>query len=367
MSSDERLGPAGSVTSPSVPTEIGARTEAALTAISGQPETLHRIADVFAGEDRQTLASVRNWFWRGEHHLIVFTGTGSSLYAAQAVVPSLNRIGVRAVALDAGELLLHGVPTLAGKVAVVIVSRSGESEEARALVKALKGRVSVLGIVCGEASYLAAMADLVVRVPVPAEGPVALGSYTATIAVLLLLAHVVAGGVVERAASRLHAAAGGVSRVVEGWSEMGSVLATTISRSSLVYLLGSGSSLASALEGALLVQRLAGRPAVGLAPGQFRGGAIDALGQGEVILLAPQGPALEVMQRLAETLVTTPAGVTIISNARPSVFARTARLLPVQYPDDEFAPLVEIIPLQLAAWQLGQELRPLPSRASGGE
>lgn len=335
-----------------------------LADIHSQPEMLHRIADAFTGEGRGTLSEARTWFWRGEYHLIVFTGSGASLYAAQAVVPSLNRIGVRALAVDASELLRHGVPALAGKVAVVIVSQSGESEETRALMQALKTRVNTLAVVCDPESSLASTADLVVDVPISPDSGVALRTYTATIAVLLLLAHVVSGGVVDRAAALLHASADGAARLLQrGAGEL-----IEGPQASTVYLIGSGSSLASAEEGALLLQRLANRPAEGLPPGRFRRGAIDALsGDEQVLLFAPQGPSLNEMRDLAAALVSYRIGFTAITNARPGNFSGAAGIVPVQYPDDTFAPLVEIVPVQLATAMLHGRLTRFQTRVSGEE
>lgn len=337
----------------------GAAPNRYLEDIHGEPETLRTIARVFTGEQRQTLAQVRQWFWRGEHRLIVFTGMGASLFAAQAVVPSLDRIGVRAVAADASELLHYGIPSLAGKVAVVIISQSGESPEVRGLVKALKGRVDILGIVRNQDSFLSSTADLVVPVPAEEDGGVAVRSYTGTVAVLLLLSHVLAGGVVDQAAAALERATEGMVRALD--QAGGERIADLIDRHSIVHLVGRGPSLGSALEGALLFKEGAKFQAEGLSSGQLRHGSVEVIEEGHVSLVfAPRGSTFELQQRLVGELASYGSRVAVLTNARAGSFPEASAVIHVQAPDEAYAPLVEIVPIQLAVYTLATRLGRAP-------
>src|SRR5690349_19731074 len=65
----------------------------------------------------------------GSYRAVTFTGMGSSLYAACAVLPSFWREGWRAGLFEAGELLHYGLPHWRPEGALIAVSQSGESAE----------------------------------------------------------------------------------------------------------------------------------------------------------------------------------------------------------------------------------------------
>jgi fructoselysine-6-P-deglycase FrlB-like protein len=343
----------------------GAHLDAFLADIHRQPFALARIAETFTGEERQTLAAVRRWFWKGEHHLIVFAGTAESLFAAQAIIPTLNRIGIRAVAIDISELLYFGIPSLAGKVAVVLVSASGEGPELRAFMKAVKGRVGVLGIVCNPDSFLAMTADLVVRVPVEDSSAVGVLSYTGTIAVLRLLSHVLAGGVVDQVAHSLNLVTESLSRYLEGRTAV-AALAGCIQPGSAVYLAGRGSSSASAHEGGLLFNTVAHRQAQSVPASDLYGGTRWLAGPSPaVVLFAPQGPAFEAQRQLANELASRHARLVVLTDGKTSGFPGAEVLIRLEYPDDAMAPLVEIAPIQLAVHAMSSQRLSLASDSDG--
>jgi glucosamine--fructose-6-phosphate aminotransferase (isomerizing) len=107
-----------------------------------------------------------------------------------------------------------------------------------------------------------------------------------------------------------------------------------------IYLLGRGSALASAHEGALLLHEAARTPAAALSAAQFRHGPVEVTGAGTraVIFPAP-GPTRELDLALAADLERMGARV---------------RLSDGQGIDHPFEPVVEIIPLQVAACALAQ-------------
>jgi glucosamine--fructose-6-phosphate aminotransferase (isomerizing) len=342
---------------PAAPADVA--VDPYLRDIYAQPASLKRIARFFEGEGRHALSAARQWVWRGEHHLIVFTGMGSSLFAAQAIIPTLNRIGIRAVAFEMTDLIYHGIPSLAGKVAVVVVSESGDDPEVRSLVRALKGRVGVLGITCMADSFLATTADLAV-VAALEESPNSthVGRYTATLSVLRLLAHVLAGGVVDQVTTALTQAAGSIGRYLAGGPGAVGTLADGIHPGTLLYLTGMGPSAASAREGSLLIKRVAHRQAEGVLGGHLGRGGIELVGDDRVIIaFAPQGPGFGASQDLVTALARQGGRIAVVTNGKPSGFPVGSTVIRIEYGDDAIAPLVEIVPVQLLAFALRQHGR----------
>ncbi len=99
---------------------------------------------------------------------VVFTGMGSSLFAAYPAQAFLTSVGIRALVWETAELLHHHLRILKTDTLLVIVSQSGETVEVTRLLKHLPKRVGVLGVVNVESSTLGRRAN--VLLPMPGSG-----------------------------------------------------------------------------------------------------------------------------------------------------------------------------------------------------
>src|SRR5438105_2910771 len=97
---------------------------------------LDRLAELFRGGVKSGVAPGP----------VLFTGMGSSLYAAEAVLARLAAGGVEAAIREAGEWLHYGRDAMPAGGLAVAVSQSGESVETRALAERLSGRVPVVAV-----------------------------------------------------------------------------------------------------------------------------------------------------------------------------------------------------------------------------
>src|SRR5690348_3391009 len=98
--------------------------------------TLARLSEIYPGEVQR----------RNPAGPVLFTGMGSSLYAADAVIPCLAEVGMDAAAREAGEWLHYGMDGTPSAGLVVAISQSGESIETRLLVEQLSGRVPIAAV-----------------------------------------------------------------------------------------------------------------------------------------------------------------------------------------------------------------------------
>lgn len=105
---------------------------------------------------QKTLESVAKRFAQAEEWL--FIGCGSSYYVALSAAATMARLtGLRARALPASEILLYpdAVPSAAGAVVPVLISRSGLTSEVLAAAEVLKSRgISSLAITCASGQPL---------------------------------------------------------------------------------------------------------------------------------------------------------------------------------------------------------------------
>ena len=316
--------------------------------IRGQERSLARVLARQRGEGHGALAEAARLL-RGARKIVV-TGMGASLHAAFPLQYELAAGGFDCVILETGELLHYQEKTCAGAV-VVVISRSGESIEIVNLLARLK-RVAAhtIGITNESGSALAREVDVAVTVGSLADEMVAVQSYTGTVATLLVLAGAVSGGL-EARVEELAGVLPRISILVEAQAEHIQEWDEFFRVGSPIYLLGRGPSYASALEGALLFSETAKEPAVGLASGSFRHGPVEIADEGfRAVVFAAVGRTRELNLGLARDLVRFGAKVRVIGPLGSDVGSLS--FIEVPGVSEWTAPLVDIIPVQVAALRL---------------
>src|SRR5438034_4674053 len=87
--------------------------------------------------------------------VVVFTGMGSSLFAAYPAQAYLSSQGIRAFVWETAELLHHHLKILRPDTLLVAVSQSGEAVEITQLLGRLPEKMGLAAVVNVEASTLA--------------------------------------------------------------------------------------------------------------------------------------------------------------------------------------------------------------------
>lgn len=119
--------------------------------------------------------------------LIVFTGVGKSGIIADKIAMTLVSTGTKALSLPPTNFLHGDIGILSEKDLLVLISRSGETEELFNLVSfARKRQTRLAAIVSNSQSRLARMCDITVHLPIEKElCPFDLAPTTSTVAQLL--------------------------------------------------------------------------------------------------------------------------------------------------------------------------------------
>jgi arabinose-5-phosphate isomerase len=119
--------------------------------------------------------------------LIVFTGVGKSGIIADKIAMTLVSTGTKALYLPPTNFLHGDIGILSDKDLLVLISRSGETEELCTLVPfARKRNTKLAALISNSASRLAKICDIVVHLPVEKElCPFDLAPTTSTAAQLL--------------------------------------------------------------------------------------------------------------------------------------------------------------------------------------
>jgi len=319
--------------------------------ISNQEQSLARVLAHQSGKGHAALTKSASLLQNAKK--IVVTGIGASLHAAFPLHYELAAHGFDSVIVESGELL-HYQERLCSGAVVVVISRSGESVEIVKLLSRVK-EISqyTIGVTNEPESTLAKGASVALTVGSLPDEMVAIQSYTGTVAALMLLAAAVTGDF-DKTHGEMTALLPQVSLLIaanhdriEDWDDF-------FKTGSPIYLLGRGPSYASALEGALLFSETAKEPSVGIASGSFRHGPVEIVDASfRAIVFAPQGKTRDLNLGLAEDLMKFGAKVRIVGPVGPLSHGGPALpFIDVPEVSEKLSPLLDIIPVQLAALRL---------------
>ncbi|MFB3829584.1 MAG: SIS domain-containing protein [Bryobacteraceae bacterium] len=315
-----------------------------LADILSQPQSLARCLEYQNGKGLAAQAAAAEAIAAAP--TVVLSGMGSSYFAAIPLAYHLAAHGVPVAAVEASELL-HYRHSQCKRAAVVLVSRSGETVEITKLLPVLRAHAArVIGVTNEAGSTLAREADIAILVNSLADEAVAVQTYTATLATLLYTGCL---------ATKVELAAPDCSEIARalnaGWESLGPRGA--------VYLLARGPAMATALEGGLLFHEVAKHPATGLSAGYFRHGPVEVVDERFTgIVFASDPVTRELNLALASGLARCGGRVAVVGPepANGCLHWKVPGIGPL------LAPLVEILPVQMAALRLAAERGIVPGR-----
>jgi glucosamine--fructose-6-phosphate aminotransferase (isomerizing) len=299
-------------------------------AIAKQAENLRLSLSVV----EEALSSTDLSRWRGG--TIGFTGMGASANALCATTGQLSPRGQRAVNVPPEELLLMARSALIDSV--VAVSQGGTSLETLAAAKSASD-LPRLVITDAVDSPLANLGEAVVPLGLLEDSVVYVLGYTATIQALgqlsaALLAEELDSGWTELPSS--------LERILADAPEAIDRLAERLGEPRAIDLVGSGSHLASAREGALVLREAARLPTACFRAREYLHGPMEALEKGVLAVVIGDGRevalARDVSRFGVETLLLTTTSVSPMPNL-------TVIKLPALEPEQ--LAVLEIVPIQL--------------------
>ena len=284
---------------------------------------------------------------------------GSSYFACHPAVAELARAGIPAVHADAAELLHFRTRMLSGRVAVVIVSQSGESAEVVRLVRAVRALPrppAVIAVTNGPHNTLAAGADVALDTLAGEEAGPSTKTFVSALVVLGALARVLAGvgpdDAVVRAGEDAALAADAIEKLL-CQPELAERLVALWGARARGVLLGRGPSRAAAEMGALTIKEAAARPVESLQAAQFRHGPLELAGSDlAAFVFATEPETLALDLGLVDELAGLGTTVVAVTPAPDAPGAAVTVRVPNLH--RTVAPAASIVPVQLLAWQLAR-------------
>ena len=321
-----------------------------LAEILEQPEALSRTLRCWLAQDFESrLAKVLP---KTKVPLVVMTGMGSSLDACYPACAFLNRHGLRTVAVESGELLSSYPALCSPKNLLVVVSQSGESAEVVRLMKELDSAFVVVGVTNTADSYLAKQSTVPLLMDAGQEETVSTKTYVATLFLLLMLAYRLVGTPVRERERDFEQTIAVLRSFLAGWRPALKPLVELFRDCAYLSLIARGPSLASALEGALVLKESARRPAEAISGGQFRHGALELVSERYgYILFSGEEQTRPLIRSLGRDIVRYGGRVAFIGG-EGSDAPESIPTVAFQVSNPYLMPVLEIVPVQLLAWSL---------------
>ncbi|HSV31535.1 MAG TPA: SIS domain-containing protein [Atribacteraceae bacterium] len=288
---------------------------------------------------------------------VVFTGMGSSYYAGWYGAMLLNRSGVPALVFESQELERGFLPLLDDDVLLVAVSQSGESRETVGCVRGIQGK-NTLGITNRPKSALARACELgFVDIRAGVEKTSATKTYTNTLGALLRLVVDLRIHRSDHFDSGVRDCLAAMRRWLGESVRLQEILQRFFEQTPHLAFMGSGFSLPSARQAALIFGEMTHRLTTALSIGAFFHGLIEQVGQGYGAVFFHASPVIDSPFSEAVEAVLRTGGRVLLVGSRHSLgnYPETKQGLVLSYdlPSEELGPLVEIIPAQCLAYAVG--------------
>ena len=281
---------------------------------------------------------------------VVFTGMGSSLFAAYPAQAYLTEQGVRALVWETAELVHHHMKVLRPDTLLVVVSQSGETAEVLRLLEYLAPKSRVVAVTNVESSSLAKRAKLLL--PLMAGGQVAVSTktYTCSVAVLMYLAFAIAGKAPRPLTQEVMRAAEAEETILDRHGDLMPPILEFFNRPPYVALMSRGADLASAYQGAMMLKQVARLAAEPISAAQFRHGPMEIINpKHRYILFARQGKTGKLLLKLAGDIRKS-SGRVLLFTDMPLDDPMNTRLVRVEHLRLGLGTLVDSVYIQLLAY-----------------
>lgn len=221
---------------------------------------------------------------------VLLTGMGASFHALHPLFLRLNGYGYCALSIETAEVVYSLPPWFEKETLIIAVSQSGQSAEVVRLIEENRGRASLVAVTNVADSPLALGADALIVTKAGKEFSVSCKTYVTALMALHLLGGLLCGADAGQTREELAQAVPVVATYLRGWKDYVLEMAEELGHVRHLFLLGRGTSLAAAGEGALIVKESVRVHAEAMSSAAFRHGPLEML-NGETLAVIFAGKA----------------------------------------------------------------------------
>lgn len=207
--------------------------------------------------------------------VVIFTGMGSSLFAAYPAQAYLTAQGIRALTWETAELLHHHLRIIGPDTLLVVISQSGETIEATELINALPRSRCIVAVVNVEESRLARRAGLLLPMMAGRQSAVTTKTYMCSVAILMYLAFAIAQQDFHPVTHALRQLIEAQENILDRQEELVPPTVEFFNHPTYAVMMSRGADLASVYQGALTLKELARVGVEATSAAQFRHGPIE--------------------------------------------------------------------------------------------
>jgi glucosamine--fructose-6-phosphate aminotransferase (isomerizing) len=325
-----------------------------MSEISQQPSALSGVRKYYASLGAIPIPALRKLVTHWPP-TVVFTGMGSSLFAAYPAQAFLTSMGIRALVWETAELLHHHLKILGPDALLVAVSQSGETVEIVRLLERLPATAGLLAISNFEASKLAKRASLLLPLMAGRQAAVSTKTYMCAAAVLMYLACAITRKSARPVASALGRAIEAEERILERRDLLIPPLVEFFDHPTYAALMARGADLASAHQGALMLKEVPRVGAEAISAAQFRHGPMEVIHPSHRYIVFARrirrSKTGELLLKLARE-IHTHGGRVILLTDMPFAELHNVHVVPVESVPLGLGTLVDSLYLQLLAHDL---------------
>jgi len=326
-----------------------------LQEIMEQPQAFERLLGNYVEKEHEGLIRTKYEFAKGVRN-VIFTGMGSSYFAAHVAANFLNENGIAAFACEAGELLHYNIGGIRNNDLLIAVSQSGKTIEVKEIVKKLKGKITVVGVTNNENSYLGRNCNILLPMYAGQEKMTTSKTYTNTIALLLILAETLVDDLGNTRKEELYQIPQFMQNLLTDWEIKIDPIVRFLENIPFLHLVSRGPSYATVMQSSVILKEAAHIYAEGLSGASFKHGPIEIVDSRHgAIVFAPRGKTLELNIKTAHELVNLGSSVVLISNTDESYQNNNLYQVTLPVVDEYLFPLLDIIPIEFLIVKIAQK------------
>ncbi len=280
---------------------------------------------------------------------IVFTGMGSSYFAAFSAVFYLNKVlPIPVYNITTKNLIHYYKNIIRPDTLLIIISQSGESIEIKKLLTIFESHPFKLGITNTPSSTLAKNSNSVVFINAGVEKSTTSKTYLNTIGLALGLSEIIA----KEKTFDLNNIPKKIETLLKKEKSLLDALFPYFLGTEYITLLGHGPSMATVLQGSLILKEASHFYAEGMETADFRHGPLEMVKEGfRAIIFAPYDDqeTFDADIELAKRIIAQRGNVLIITNKKMD---KSVPTLYVEEPNSYLLPILDIIPIQLMSCKI---------------
>ncbi len=297
---------------------------------------------------------------------VVITAAGTAAYAGEVGAALLRRLARLGATVEVASEFRYGEPVVDERTLCVVVSQSGETiDTLEALREAKRRGARTLAVLNVKGSSISREADDVLYIHAgPEIGVASTKAYTGMVAAFALLAVWFgrARGTLPDDEARalvqgLRELPNNVASALKRRDEVAAVAQTMLGARSALYL-GRGVNFPTALEGALKLKEISYIHAEAYPTGEMKHGPIALIDEELPVVVVATGASLleKTISNIQEVRARDGVVIAVAEEDDERVAAHAQHVLRVPRTLEALAPIVDVIPLQLLAYEVANRL-----------